>query len=204
MNPLIVILASLLAAVPQPILSGTTETELGVHKKGNVYAPEVQQLGDRWWMWYGGQGRDGHDRIHLATSTDLKAWDKQGVVLEEPRVNHQNDPSVVRVGDVWWMSQFLDCFSPRQVVDILRRVRAAMPPDATLYILESFWDRQRFEAAAYSLNATSLYFTCLANGNSRFYRCGDFLELVREAGLTLIEQVDGIGLGHSLLRLRAG
>lgn len=108
------------------------------------------------------------------------------------------------VGDVWWMSQFLDCFSPRQVVDILRRVRAAMPPDATLYILESFWDRQRFEAAAYSLNATSLYFTCLANGNSRFYRCGDFLELVREAGLTLIEQVDGIGLGHSLLRLRAG
>lgn len=108
-----------------------------------------------------------------------------------------------QTGDVWWMSQFLDCFSPRQVVDILRRVRAAMPAGATLYVLECFWDRQRFEAAAYSLNATSLYFTCMANGNSRFYRCGDFVELVSEAGLALIEQIDGIGLGHSLLCLRA-
>lgn len=123
MNPLIVILASLLAAVPQPILSGTTETELGVHKKGNVYAPEVQQLGDRWWMWYGGQGRDGHDRIHLATSTDLKSWDKQGVVLEEPGMNHQNDPSVVRVGDVWWM------FYTRAEHGISDEIAAATSPD---------------------------------------------------------------------------
>lgn len=107
-------------------------------------------------------------------------------------------------GDVWWMSQFLDCFSPLQVVDILSRVRAAMPASARLYILESFPDRQRFESAAYSLNAASLYFTCLANGNSRFYRCDDFLALVRSAGLELVEQVDGIGLGHSLLQLRRG
>jgi sucrose-6-phosphate hydrolase SacC (GH32 family) len=123
LNPLIVILASLLTAVPQPILSGTTETELGVHKKGNVYAPEVQQLGDRWRMWYGGQGRDGHDRIHLATSTDLKSWDKQGVVLEEPGVNHQNDPSVVRVGDVWWM------FYTRAEHGISDEIAAATSPD---------------------------------------------------------------------------
>ncbi|MFO1005707.1 MAG: hypothetical protein U0929_07105 [Planctomycetaceae bacterium] len=103
MNLLFVFFASLLAAVPVPILKGTAETELGVHREGNVYAPEVQRMGDRWGMWYGGQGRDGHDRIHLATSTDLKTWNKQGVVLEEPGVNHLNDPSVVRVGDVWWM-----------------------------------------------------------------------------------------------------
>lgn len=105
-------------------------------------------------------------------------------------------------GDVYWMSQFLDCFSPEQVVAILRRVRAAMPDQATVCIVELFPDRQRFESAAYSLNATSLYFTCLANGNSRFYRCEDFLGLVRESGLQLVEQVDRIGLGHSLLRLR--
>lgn len=105
-------------------------------------------------------------------------------------------------GDVYWMSQFLDCFAPAQVVSILGRVRAAMPAHAALCIVELFPDRQRFESAAYSLNATSLYFTCLANGNSRFYRCEDFLGLVREAGLQLVEQIDGIGLGHSLLRLR--
>lgn len=103
--------------------------------------------------------------------------------------------------DVWWMSQFLDCFSPLEILRILRRVREAMRADACLYILELFWDRQQFEAAAYSLNATSLYFTCLANGNSRFYRSDDFLAIVEEAGFTLEEQVDGIGLGHTLLRL---
>lgn len=106
--------------------------------------------------------------------------------------------------DVWWMSQFLDCFSPMEILRILRRIRAAMQPDATVYILEMFWDRQQFEAAAYSLNATSLYFTCLANGNSRFYRCKDMLDLIEEAGFVVLEQTDDIGLGHTLLRLRAG
>ncbi|GMU45125.1 MAG: hypothetical protein AMXMBFR25_31110 [Lysobacterales bacterium] len=105
-------------------------------------------------------------------------------------------------GDVWWMSQFLDCFSSAQVVDILRRVGAAMPTGATLCVLECFPDRQRFESAALSLNATSLYFTALANGNSRFYRCSEFLPLVRAGGFAVQEQVDGIGLGHSLLVLR--
>lgn len=105
-------------------------------------------------------------------------------------------------GDAWWMSQFLDCFSPAQVVDILRRVRSAMPAQATLYVLECFPDRQRFESAAHSLNATSLYFTVFANGNSRFYRCSDFLPLVAAGGFAVERQVDGIGLGHSLLVLR--
>ncbi|QJD60356.1 SAM-dependent methyltransferase [Pseudomonas sp. gcc21] len=106
-------------------------------------------------------------------------------------------------GDVWWMSQFLDCFSPMEILGILRRVRTAMPADASVYILEMFWDCQDFEAAAYSLNATSLYFTCLANGNSRFYRSDEFLDIVREAGFSVAEQVNGIGLGHTLLRLVA-
>lgn len=106
-------------------------------------------------------------------------------------------------GDVWWMSQFLDCFSPMEILGILKRVRAAMRPDASVYILELFWDCQDFEAAAYSLNASSLYFTCLANGNSRFYRSDDFLEIVAEAGFSVAEQVNGIGLGHTLLRLVA-
>ncbi|WP_269780695.1 methyltransferase [Photobacterium phosphoreum] len=106
--------------------------------------------------------------------------------------------------DVWWMSQFLDCFSPMEILSILRRVRQAMSLDAKVYILELFWDAQRYEAASYCLNATSLYFTCLANGNSRFYRSEDFLELVIEAGFTVVEREDDIGLGHTLLTLQAG
>lgn len=105
-------------------------------------------------------------------------------------------------GDVYWMSQFLDCFSAEQIVSILRRLRAAMPATATLFIVEVFPDLQRFESAAYTLNATSLYFTCVANGNSRFYRCSEFLPLVEAAGFAVESQVDGIGLGHSLLSLR--
>ncbi len=70
---------------------------------GKVYAPEICREGDRWRMWYGGQGKDGHDRIHLAESTDLKTWLKKGVVIDEPGVNHQNDPSVVKIGSLWWM-----------------------------------------------------------------------------------------------------
>jgi hypothetical protein len=102
------------------------------------------------------------------------------------------------------MSQFLDCFAPMEILAILRRVHAAMRADAKVYILEMFCDRQQFEAATYSLNATSLYFTCLANGNSRFYRSDDFIAIVREAGFVVVEDIDDIGLGHTLLRLQAG
>ena len=101
------------------------------------------------------------------------------------------------------MSQFLDCFSPMEILSILRRVRSAMKPQADVYILELFWDAQRYEAASYSLNATSLYFTCLANGNSRFYRSDDFLEIVKEAGFVVTNRIDHIGLGHTLLHLKA-
>lgn len=106
-----------------------------------------------------------------------------------------------RCGDIWWMSQFLDCFSAPEVLHILRAVHAAMPDHATLYILELCWDRQQHAAASYSLNATSLYFTCLANGNSRFYRSDELLALVHQAGFELLEQHDDIGLGHTLLQL---
>lgn len=103
--------------------------------------------------------------------------------------------------DVWWMSQFLDCFSPMEILSILQRVRQAMSADARVYILELFWDAQRYDAATLSLNATSLYFTCLANGNSRFYRSEDFLEIVAAAGFMVERRTDDIGLGHTLLEL---
>ena len=104
--------------------------------------------------------------------------------------------------DVWWMSQFLDCFSPMEILSILKRVKNQLREGDSIYILELFWDAQKYEAASYSLNATSLYFTCLANGNSRFYRSDDFLEIIEAAGLVVEERTDNIGLGHTLLKLK--
>lgn len=101
--------------------------------------------------------------------------------------------------DLWWMSQFLDCFSEEQIVSILQRVRRSMKPQARLAILELFWDRQPFAAAEFSLNATSLYFTCLANGNSRFYHSAVFIALLQQAGFRIEQEFDQIGRGHTLL-----
>ncbi len=101
--------------------------------------------------------------------------------------------------DVWWMSQFLDCFSEDQIVAILKKTAAAMKPEARLCIMELFWDRQPYEAGAFSLNASSLYFTCLANGTSRFYGAEPFMRLLRQAGLEVEQQVDKLGVGHTLL-----
>jgi SAM-dependent methyltransferase len=104
--------------------------------------------------------------------------------------------------DLIWMSQFLDCFSEEQVVDVLRKARAALPPHGRVWILELFWDRQRFEAAAFSLQQTSLYFSCVANGNSQMYDSTLFLKLVERAGLTVSRQTDGVGGYHTLLECR--
>ena len=101
--------------------------------------------------------------------------------------------------DVVWMSQFLDCFGEDEIVSILQRARSALTAGGKIYILEPFWDRQRLAAGAFSLQMTSLYFTALANGNSRMYETGAFLALVQRAGLRVAEQVDNLGIGHTLL-----
>jgi hypothetical protein len=104
--------------------------------------------------------------------------------------------------DVIWMSQFLDCFSEAEIVTILRRCAAAMSSDTRLYILEAFWDRQRFAAAEFCLQMTSLYFTALANGNSQMYRSDVFLACVHEAGLEIETEHEGVGLSHTLVVCR--
>jgi hypothetical protein len=101
-----------------------------------------------------------------------------------------------------WMSQFLDCFSEHQIVEILGKVREALPPHGRLWILELFWDRQRFEAAAFSLQQTSLYFSCVANGNSQIYDSAVFLHLLKRAGLRITADTDGVGGFHTLLECR--
>lgn len=101
--------------------------------------------------------------------------------------------------DIWWMSQFLDCFTPEQVVSILKKIHGAMKDDAKVAIMELFWDRQPYKIGAYSLNATSLYFTCMANGNSRFYGFNEFEALLHTAGFVIERAEDNLGVGHSLL-----
>ncbi|MBT4522687.1 MAG: methyltransferase domain-containing protein [Halieaceae bacterium] len=105
--------------------------------------------------------------------------------------------------DVIWMSQFLDCFSEDEVVRILLRARKGMGPHTSLYILELFWDLQRFDAAAFSLVNTSLYFTCIANGNSKMYHSEDLKRCAKEAGLVMVKQTNDIGIGHTLLEYRS-
>jgi ubiquinone/menaquinone biosynthesis C-methylase UbiE len=101
--------------------------------------------------------------------------------------------------DAIWMSQFLDCFADEEIVSILQRCKKALNPGGRIFILETFWDRQRFEASAFSLQQTSLYFTVMANGNSQMYDSKVFIRLVETAGLQVIDQKDYIGVSHTLL-----
>lgn len=91
------------APVPTVVLKGETSSELAPHGHGNLYAPDILLEGKLYRMWYGGQGRDGHDRIHYAESTDGQTWVRKGVVLEDRNANHVNDPSVAKVGGVYYM-----------------------------------------------------------------------------------------------------
>ena len=101
--------------------------------------------------------------------------------------------------DVIWMSQFLDCFSEDEILSILKRAAKVMGPDSRLAIMETFWDRQKYEPASFCLTMTSLYFTVMANGNSKMYHSDDMSRLVAEAGMTVEEIHDGLGQGHSIM-----
>ena len=106
--------------------------------------------------------------------------------------------------DAIWMSQFLDCFSMEEIVGILKRAKEAMTPETRIYIMETLWDRQRFEPAALCLTMTSLYFTALANGNSKMYNTEDMEACIHEAGLEIETIHDHLGQGHSILVVKNG
>lgn len=102
-----------------------------------------------------------------------------------------------------WMSQFLDCFSLEQVTMILQKVAAVASEDTDVFVLEPLWDMQRFEASAYSLQATSLYFTCMANGCSKMYRFQELVDAVERGGFSLKTAHHNLGSNsYSLLQFR--
>ncbi|MCF6767501.1 SAM-dependent methyltransferase [Thiotrichales bacterium 19S11-10] len=101
--------------------------------------------------------------------------------------------------DLIWMSQFLDCFSLKEIKIILSKVTDIMDKNTRIGILELFWDRQNFEPAAFAINCTSIYFTAMANGNSRMYHSKDLINIIHEVGLYIDTDIDQIGPGHTLL-----
>ena len=102
--------------------------------------------------------------------------------------------------DFIWMSQFLDCFSQKDILELLKRAKSALNENGYLYILETYWDKQKYKASTYSLHATSLYFTCMANGNSQMYHHKDMLKLIDRAGLKIEKEYDSIGVSHTLYK----
>lgn len=88
--------------------------------------------------------------------------------------------------DVYWMSQFLDCFSEKEIESILLKIKETAKPDSKIYIMETFIDNQRFPAAEFSLVATSLYFTVMANGNSKMYSSSVMKYIIEKAGFECI------------------
>jgi hypothetical protein len=131
------------------------------------------------------KGKEGAERIH-----------GYGIDLLDPDASF---PQQADGPDAIWMSQFLDCFSMDEIISILQRAKAAMTPHTRLYIMETLWDRQRFETAAFCLTMTSLYFTAMANGNSKMYHSDDMTRLVEKAGLQVETIHDNLGQGHSIM-----
>lgn len=107
------------------------------------------------------------------------------------------NPQIPTGADTIWLCQFLDCFSKEEILKILTTCANAMDDKAELIIVETYTDRQKFDNAKFILEATSLYFTVLANGNSKMYKAEEIKEIACQAGLNIIEDVE-IGEYHSM------
>ena len=114
------------------------------------------------------------------------------------------DSTVLPAGyDAVWMSQFLDCFSLKQVTKIIKKVVSAVGKNTDIFVLEPLWDCQKFQASSYSLQATSIYFTCIANGNSKMYRYQELVDAIESGGAKLETAHHNLGSNsYSLLRFR--
>lgn len=100
--------------------------------------------------------------------------------------------------DAIWMSQFLDCFGEDEIVSILERARRALAAHGRIYIVDTYWDNQEHAAARIVLTMTSLYFACLANGNSKMYRSDDMRACVQRAGLHIEREVERFSASHTM------
>jgi hypothetical protein len=102
--------------------------------------------------------------------------------------------------DAVWMSQFLTCFSIEVIGHIFRRVADSLQATGSVWVLDTFWDRQKYDNASYCLINTSPYFTAIASGNSKMYESGIISACAENNGLRLADIIDNLGICHSLLR----
>ncbi|WP_281240070.1 class I SAM-dependent methyltransferase [Flavobacterium praedii] len=113
-----------------------------------------------------------------------------------------NSSTIPKDFDIIWMSQFIDCFSMDEIFTLFRKTYDAMNANTSFYILETFWDLQKFQASTYSLHATSLYFTAVANGNSQMYHSTDIIKVIEKAGFIVDEIHEMIGMSHTLIKCK--
>lgn len=105
--------------------------------------------------------------------------------------------------DAIWMSQFLDCFSLSEITSIAAKVSKAVNVDTRIFVLEPLIDRQEYLASAFSLQQTSLYFTCIANGNSKMYTYDEIVPAICKGGLELVRAYNNLGIFcYTLLEFR--
>lgn len=102
--------------------------------------------------------------------------------------------------DAIWMSQFLTCFDVEAIGHVFRRSAAALDKGGSIWVLDTFWDRQKYDIARYCLINTSPYFTAIASGNSKMYESKTIVGIAEANGLRFAEVADGLGISHSLLR----
>ena len=101
------------------------------------------------------------------------------------------------------MSQFLDCFSKKDIHKILKDIANVMDDKSAIYILEPYTNQQNFKAAEYSLAHISLYFTCMANGVSKMYTLSEMTEIITNSGLCITQSINDIGsYNYTLLECR--
>ena len=137
-------------------------------------------------------------QISLAKRNAENAGFSKRILFCETDILSEN-PKLPPDADAVWMSQFLDCFSLEEISSIVSRTRKAAP-NAKIYVLEPLLDMQKFEASAYSLQATSLYFTCMANGNSKMYNFAELVNAIEKGGFALQESHHNLGANaYSLL-----
>ena len=105
-----------------------------------------------------------------------------------------SDKALPPLKDAVFMSQFLDCFSKEQVSLILEKIKKSAQKGTRIYILEPIIDNQEFKGASFAIAHISLYFTCMANGNSKMYTEKELTSMLEASGIKIINKYTNIGI----------
>jgi hypothetical protein len=91
-------------ASPHVLFTGKSTLDSGLPPGGgNTYGPEVHKFNGVWVMYYGAQADNGVERIFRTTSSTGLTWGPGKVVVDDPDIGLEQDPSVVQVGGVLHM-----------------------------------------------------------------------------------------------------